>query len=51
MQVNDPNMLFREANTKFQQGQLAEAVALTRKILLINPGDADAGFLLGLIAE
>ncbi len=50
MTVNNPDGLFRDANTHFQQGRLAEAEVLVRKILADTPSHADAGFLLGLIA-
>ncbi|HFD11209.1 MAG TPA: glycosyltransferase family 41 protein [Crenotrichaceae bacterium] len=42
--------MFREANLHFQQGRLAEAEALIRRVLSHNPRHADASFLLGLIA-
>jgi len=50
MQFADTNVLLSEANTHFQEGRLAEAEALVRRILSITPDNADASLLLGLIA-
>ena len=50
MKLNDLNDLFHRAATSFQEGRLAEAEALAKRILNVNRNHADASFLLGIVA-